>query len=109
MASHIYASGTKKHDRIRPFSGGLPFCCYALTCRGVAQPGSAPSLGAGGPRFKSGRPTTNLLNYLGLFLRRISTTIQLGNIWEQLVCEHVHSVSLGLPLACVQTSRVVAF
>jgi hypothetical protein len=25
-------------------------------CRGVAQPGSAPALGAGGPRFKSGRP-----------------------------------------------------
>src|SRR5579872_3956237 len=24
--------------------------------RGVAQPGSAPALGAGGPRFKSGRP-----------------------------------------------------
>src|ERR1700747_1930420 len=49
MASHIYAPGTKKHDRIRPFSGGLPFCCYALTCRGVGQPGSAPSLGAGTP------------------------------------------------------------
>src|SRR5215469_12080013 len=26
------------------------------SCRGVAQPGSAPALGAGGPRFKSGRP-----------------------------------------------------
>jgi hypothetical protein len=26
------------------------------TCRGVAQPGSAPALGAGGPRFKSARP-----------------------------------------------------
>src|SRR5580658_3012054 len=25
-------------------------------CRGVAQPGSAPALGAGGLRFKSGRP-----------------------------------------------------
>ena len=24
--------------------------------RGVAQPGSAPALGAGGPRFKSARP-----------------------------------------------------
>src|SRR6187551_309488 len=24
--------------------------------RGVAQPGSAPALGAGGPRFESGRP-----------------------------------------------------
>jgi hypothetical protein len=25
-------------------------------CRGVAQPGSAPALGAGGPEFKSRRP-----------------------------------------------------
>ena len=25
-------------------------------CRGVAQPGSAPALGAGSPRFESGRP-----------------------------------------------------
>ena len=25
-------------------------------CRGVAQPGSAPALGAGSRRFKSGRP-----------------------------------------------------
>jgi hypothetical protein len=29
---------------------------YALHCRGVAQPGSAPALGAGGPEFKSRRP-----------------------------------------------------
>src|SRR6266404_7261098 len=28
----------------------------ALQCRGVAQPGSAPALGAGGPEFKSRRP-----------------------------------------------------
>src|SRR5580704_11750008 len=28
--------------------------------RGVAQPGSAPALGAGGPRFKSARPDQNL-------------------------------------------------
>ena len=27
--------------------------------RGVAQPGSAPALGAGGPQFKSGRPDTD--------------------------------------------------
>src|SRR5882762_326190 len=32
-------------------------------CRGVAQPGSAPALGAGGPRFKSGRPDQNHLPY----------------------------------------------
>ena len=29
-------------------------CC--TSCRGVAQPGSAPALGAGGPEFKSRRP-----------------------------------------------------
>ena len=27
--------------------------------RGVAQPGSAPALGAGGPRFESARPDQN--------------------------------------------------
>jgi hypothetical protein len=44
-----------------------------------------PALGAGGPGSNPGAPTTNTLNYLRLFLRPISTTIQLGNIWEQLV------------------------
>jgi hypothetical protein len=29
---------------------------YNRDSRGVAQPGSAPALGAGGPRFKSARP-----------------------------------------------------
>src|SRR5262249_52061789 len=29
---------------------------FFLPCRGVAQPGSAPALGAGGRRFKSSRP-----------------------------------------------------
>src|SRR5260370_1123541 len=29
-------------------------------CRGVAQPGSAPALGAGGPEFKSRRPDHSL-------------------------------------------------
>src|SRR5712672_1342449 len=29
---------------------------WSLACRGVAQPGSAPALGAGGLRFESGRP-----------------------------------------------------
>ena len=48
-----------------------------------------------------GTPTTNSLNYLRLFLRGVSITIQLGNIWEQLVGEHVHSVSLGTP-TCVR-------
>src|SRR5438874_12741004 len=30
------------------------------SCRGVAQPGSAPALGAGGRRFKSSRPDQSL-------------------------------------------------
>src|SRR5271165_217057 len=30
--------------------------------RGVAQPGSAPALGAGGPRFKSARPDQHISN-----------------------------------------------
>jgi hypothetical protein len=32
------------------------FILFAHTGRGVAQPGSAPALGAGGPEFKSRRP-----------------------------------------------------
>jgi hypothetical protein len=36
----------------------------AVHCRGVAQPGSAPALGAGGPRFKSGRPDHYFLVYV---------------------------------------------
>jgi hypothetical protein len=36
--------------------------------RGVAQPGSAPALGAGGPRFKSARPDQikSVLSFQGL-------------------------------------------
>ena len=33
--------------------------CSALAGRGIAQPGSAPALGAGGLRFKSGCPDRN--------------------------------------------------
>src|SRR5579863_875702 len=33
-----------------------PPLIYNENSRGVAQPGSAPALGAGGPRFKSARP-----------------------------------------------------
>ena len=33
---------------------------YNQMSRGVAQPGSAPALGAGGPRFKSARPDQSL-------------------------------------------------
>ncbi len=33
----------------------------SYVCRGVAQPGSAPALGAGGLRFESGRPDQYVL------------------------------------------------
>ena len=40
--------------------GSLRFATHNIlwysNLRGVAQSGSAPALGAGGPRFKSGRP-----------------------------------------------------
>ncbi len=49
------------------------------------------------PSSNLGAPTTNSLNYLRLFLSGISTTIQLGNIWEQLIAEQVNSVSLRTP------------
>src|SRR5579863_7203368 len=40
------------------FRNGVSFIIER--CRGVAQPGSAPALGAGGPRFKSARPDQSL-------------------------------------------------
>ena len=43
-------------------------------CRGVAQPGSAPALGAGGLRFKSGRPDQK---YLPSFLPLIKNVLHL--------------------------------
>ena len=50
------------------------------------------------PGSNPGAPTTNLLNYLRLFLRGISTTIQLGNNWSA----SMFTASLwALPLACV--------
>jgi hypothetical protein len=36
------------------------------SCRGVAQPGSAPALGAGGPEFKSRRPDQSFLRLTGI-------------------------------------------
>src|SRR5216683_3069685 len=39
-------------------------------------------------------PTTNSLKQLRFFLRCISTSFELGNIWEQLVFEQVHSIPL---------------
>jgi hypothetical protein len=51
------------------------------------------------PGSNPGAPTTNLLNYLSIFLRGISTTIELGNIWEQLVSMFTASL-WALPLAC---------
>src|SRR5579862_2915323 len=49
------------HDLFtRKVESALKLRC--TSCRGVAQPGSAPALGAGGPRFKSGRPDHLLTN-----------------------------------------------
>src|SRR5229473_7928708 len=39
-------------------------------------------------------PTTNSLKQLRFFLRCLSTSFELGNIWEQLVFEQVHSIPL---------------
>src|SRR2546425_6941731 len=51
-----------------------------LRCRGVAQPGSAPALGAGGPRFKSGRPDQK---YLACFLLLIESAVHLKpRLWN---------------------------
>ena len=45
------------------------------SCRGVAQPGSAPALGAGGPRFKSARPDqTSVEVFAAIRLRSLSGT-----------------------------------
>ena|SRR5450756_1314620 len=50
--------------------------------RGVAQPGSAPALGAGGPRFKSARPdqiSFSSLNF-ALAVLRLSPAAQFSAI-----------------------------
>jgi len=53
------------------------------------------------PQFGSssnpGAPTTISLKQLRFFLRSISITLHLGNIWEQLIAEQVHNVSLRTP------------
>src|SRR6267143_3313810 len=46
-------------------------------CRGVAQPGSAPALGAGGPRFKSGRPDQNISRIFFNLLKALLTYLKL--------------------------------
>ena len=51
--SHSYATGERRSCRS---AIGKYARIKAPKCRGVAQPGSAPALGAGGLRFKSGRP-----------------------------------------------------
>src|SRR5437588_6073516 len=50
------------------------------SCRGVAQPGSAPALGAGGPEFKSRRPDQK---YLACFLLLIGSAVHLKpRLWN---------------------------
>ena len=39
--------------------------CYNRCSRGVAQPGSAPALGAGGREFESRRPDQLIQSYVG--------------------------------------------
>src|SRR5207245_2781253 len=51
--------------------------------RGVAQPGSAPALGAGGRRFKSYRPDQYLLYFQPPREAAILATQNLGPIWVQ--------------------------
>src|ERR1700688_2384122 len=54
--------------------------CRVVKCRGVAQPGSAPALGAGGLRFKSGRPDQK---YLACFLLLIESAVHLNtHLWN---------------------------
>ena len=49
-------NGRKRHIiRYNQWESFPPYCSL-LSSRGVAQPGSAPALGAGGRRFKSSRP-----------------------------------------------------
>src|SRR6201997_3314710 len=54
--------------------------CRVAICRGVAQPGSAPALGAGGPRFKSARPDHLLVNQLSF----ISAIFPNPPTWQRL-------------------------
>src|SRR5438093_1049842 len=51
--------------------------------RGVAQPGSAPALGAGGRRFKSYRPDQHLLHFHRPREARTLETPNLGPTWIQ--------------------------
>ena len=55
IAANLHSSCTV---RVRSMGGKFKSAVESIAsnCRGVAQPGSAPALGAGGPRFKSGRP-----------------------------------------------------
>ena len=64
-------------------------------CRGVAQPGSAPALGAGGPEFKSRRPDQNISRvFLSLLKAPFTPTPTCGILADRrseftsrLVCE----------------------
>ena len=47
-------------------------CCKLLNCRGVAQPGSAPALGAGGRVFESRRPDHKINNLQRRRPRRVA-------------------------------------
>jgi hypothetical protein len=74
----FYAVGQKHRSGISQSAVKFIWC----GCRGVAQPGSAPALGAGGLRFKSGRPDQILLDQevteAEFWYRCI--VVQLGNV-----------------------------
>ena len=54
---------------------GEPPMVYNGSRRGVAQPGSAPAWGAGGPRFKSGRPDQTTGKKLKPYLKTASFVV----------------------------------
>src|ERR1700690_2182170 len=60
MTSEENYSLSAARRSIPPFGSVTKVTCrnsfIIESSRGVAQPGSAPALGAGGPRFKSARP-----------------------------------------------------
>src|SRR5712692_2957327 len=65
----------------------------STSCRGVAQPGSAPALGAGGPRFKSGRPDHLLLCIQCTVLDAAASETELGCPYQKLHRPTISGVS----------------
>src|ERR1019366_7126964 len=79
-----------------PAEGWRENHCYNRGSRGVAQPGSAPALGAGGRRFKSSRPDQYLQPLAIPFVRRLHAR---DNVTE--------TVSSGASRVSIGGSRVM--